>query len=405
MGSADGVYRLEITPADLAGNVGGLSTVEFVYATRVPEIEMLTPADASVVNRVSEIGVLIGDNSGEGIDFEKSKITLTDTNNANVHGILRNDGEGALTLEVGLPTDGTADGEYTVNLNLVDNLGIEAGYTRQFTYDSVPPLIVAESRPPRENRINDNRIFVEVEVTDASPVPGAGSGVDFNATTIQLQDSNGEPVAGETKDDGVKMVTFTSAELASVGVYTLTVVVADRAGNVSVPQRFTYRDEIKPPRVVSIMPPTKSRVNRLTEISTVLEDQSGTGIDFSPTGSTIELRSPNDVVVGGTVADDGVDTMTLKLIAPLLTDGSDDGVYTITVQPVDQLGVNGEVRQFTISYDTQQPRIQSVSHIDMTANVSNVKDSVRRIEAELIETGSGLDVRAFIRSVMASYGG
>ena len=390
-GSADGVYRLEITPVDLAGNVGGLSTVEFIYATRVPEIAMLTPADASVVNRVSEIRVLIGDNSGEGIDFEKSKITLTDTNNANVHGILRNDGEGTLTLEVGLPTDGTADGEYTVNLNLVDNLGIEAGYTRQFMYDSVPPLIVAESRPPRENRINDNRIFVEVEVTDASPVPGAGSGVDFNATTIQLQDSNGEPVAGETKDDGVKIVTFTSAELASVGVYTLTVVVADRAGNVSVPQRFTYRDEIKPPRVVSIMPPTKSRVNHLTEISSVLEDQSGTGIDFSTTGSTIELRSPNDVVVGGTVADDGVDTMTLKLIAPLLTDGSDDGVYTITVQPVDQRGVNGEVRQFTISYDTQTPRIQSVSHIDMTANVSNVNDSVRRIESELIETGSGLD--------------
>ena len=115
------------------------------------------------------------------------------------------------------------------------------------------------------------------------------------------------------------------------------------------------------------------------------------GLISLPTGSTIELRSPNDVVVGGTVADDGVDTMTLKLIAPLLTDGSDDGVYTITVQPVDRLGVNGEVRQFTISYDTQQPRIQSVSHIDMTANVSNVKDSVRRIEAELIETGSGLD--------------
>ena len=35
-------------------------------------------------------------------------------------------------------------------------------------------------------------------------------------------------------------------------VYTLTVVVADRAGNVSVPQQFTYTDEIKPPRIASI---------------------------------------------------------------------------------------------------------------------------------------------------------
>ena len=390
-GSADGVYRLEITPADLAGNVGGLSTIEFVYATQAPEIEMLTPSDESIVNRVPEIRVVVRDNSGEGIDFEKSNITLTNTNNADVHGILRNDDAGTLTLEVGLPTDGTVDGKYSVNLNLVDNLGAEAAYTRQFTYDSVPPTIVAESRPPRENRIIENRIIVEFEVTDTSPVVGAESGVDFDATTIQLHDANGESIAGEKRDDGVKLITFTSAELRSVDVYTLTVVVADRAGNVSVPQRFAYTDEIKPPRVISILPPAKSRLNRLTEITAVLEDQSGTGIDFSATGSSMELRNPNDMVVGGTVVNDGVDTMTLKLIDPLLADGSDDGVYTITVQPVDQLGVSGQVRQFRIIYDTQNPRVQSVSHIDMTANVSIVKDSVRRIEVELIETGSGID--------------
>ena len=393
-GSVDGVYRLEITPVDLAGNVGGLSTVEFVYATQAPEIEMLTPSNESMINRVPEIRVLIRDNSGEGIDFEKSMITLSDASGADIHGILGDDGERTLTLRLGLPTDGTVDGKYSVNLNLVDNLGAEVAYTRQFTYDSVPPTIVAESRPPRENRIIENRIVVECEVIDTSPVSGTGSGVDFDATTIQLHDSNGEPIAGEAKDDGIKTVTFTSAELTSVGVYTLTVVVADRAGNVSVPQRFTYGDLIKPPRVASILPPPKSRVNRLTEISTVLEDQSGTGIDFSATGSSMELRNPsnpNDMVVGGTVVNDGVDTMTLKLIDPLLTDGSDDGVYTVTVQPVDQLGVSGQVRQFRIIYDTQNPRVQSVSHIDMTANVSNVKDSVRRIEVELIETGSGID--------------
>ena len=61
---------------------------------------------------------------------------------------------------------------YTVKLNLADNFGVEVGYTRQFMYDSVPPTIVTESRPPRENIINDNRIVVDFEVADTSPVPG-----------------------------------------------------------------------------------------------------------------------------------------------------------------------------------------------------------------------------------------
>ncbi len=390
-GSADGVYRLEITPVDLAGNVGGVSSVEFVYVTQVPEIEMLTPTNESIVNRVPEVRVLIRDRSGEGIDLEKSTISVSDASGADVPGLLGDDGERTLTLRLGLPTDGSADGTYTVNLNLVDKVGVEVGYTRQFMYDSVAPTLVAESRPPRENIIDDNRIVVEFEVADTSPVPGAESGVDFDATTIQLHDANGEPIAGETRNDGVKLITFTSAELTSVGVYTLTVVVADRAGNAGVPQRFTYSDEIKPPRVISITPPAKSRVNHLTEISVVLEDQSGTGIDFSAAGSTIELRSPDGAVVGGVVTNDGADTMTLNLMDPLLTDGSDDGVYTISVQPIDRLGVNGDVRQFTITFDTQKPRIQSVSHIDMTQNVSHVKDPVRRIAAEFNETGSGID--------------
>ncbi len=222
-----------------------------------------------------------------------------------------------------MPTDGAADGMYTVGQPRRFN-------TRQFTYDSVPPTIVAASRLPV-----DNRIIAEIEVTDASAAGVTGSGVDFDATTIELQDSEGESVAGEKKDDGAKMITFSSAELTSAGVYTLIVTAADRAGNVGVPQRFTYRDLIKPPRVASISPPTKSRVNRLTEISAVIEDESGAGIDFSITGSTIELRGPDDVAVGGTVVNDGINTLT----DPLLTDGGDDGVYTVSVQPVDQRGV------------------------------------------------------------------
>ena len=407
-GSDDGVYTITVQPVDQLGVSGEVRQFRIIYDTQNPRVQSVSHIDmtanvSTVKDSVRRIEVEHIE-TGSGIDFERSYVQLwrhTGDERVVVPGAL--DDDGSLLwwqLDNPLARSGVDDGAYSVEVKAVDNAGNVEEKEYRLLYDTQVPVIgsVKASVVARDtleldtgNIPNDYRIMVELEVTDASAMLGTGSGVDFDATTIQLQDSNGEPIAGEKRDDGVKLITFTSAELTSVGVYTLTVVVADRAGNVSVPQRFTYGDLIKPPRVISILPPPKSRVNRLTEITAVLEDQSGTGIDFSATGSSMELRNPNDMVVGGTVVNDGVDTMTLKLIDPLLADGSDDGVYTITVQPVDQLGVSGEVRQFRIIYDTQNPRVQSVSHIDMTANVSTVKDSVRRIEVEHIETGSGID--------------
>ncbi len=47
--------------------------------------------------------------------------------------------------------------------------------------------------------------------------------------------------------------------------------------------------------------------------------------------------------------------------------------------------------------------MQSVSHIDMTANISNVNDSVRRIEAEIVDDGTGVDFDNS-HAVVARYG-
>ena len=422
-GSDDGVYTISVQPVDLRGVRGEIRQFTITYDTQKPRVQSVSHID--MTSNVSNINDSVRRveaeliETGSGIDFERSHVQLrrhTEGERVLVPGTLDYDDEMVLwwQLDNPLALDGEDDGVYSVEVKAVDNAGNVEEKEYSFLYDTQAPIIssVQASVVARDaleletgNIPNDYRIMVELEVTDAPEMQGIGSGVDFDATTIQLQDSDGEPIAGEKRDDGVKLITFTSSELTSVGVYTVIVVVADRVGNVGVPQRFIYRDQVKPPRVTSITPATKSRVNRLTEISSVLEDQSGAGIDFSPAGSTIELRSPNDVVVGGNVVNNGVDTLTLKLIDPLLADGSDDGVYTISVQPVDLRGVRGEIRQFTITYDTQKPRVQSVSHIDMTANVSIVNDSVRRVAAELVDDGSGIDFDNSFDPVMASYGG
>ncbi len=392
-GTADGVYRIEVTSVDLAGNTGSLSAIEFTYATQVPEISTLTPADNANVNRVQQVQAVLIDRGGKGIDFDLSKITLKNAAGAVISGGLKNDGKLTLTLEVVLPTNGTADGVYTTELHLVDKLGTDVDYTRRFTYDSQPPVITAQSRPPADNTLPKNLIEVEFEVTDTLPSPPgrSGSGVDFAASTVQLVGPNNATINGKKTDDGLNKITFKSDVLPSVGTYTLSVTLADFAGNSGLPQKFKYDYRIDPPRVVSISPSNKAKVNRLNRIVAKLEDFSGSGINFSSTGSTVELRDSKNLVVDGDVQNNGVDEISLTVKIPLLTDGSEDGVYTVTVQPVDNLGTIGPTRQFTITYDTLKPVIQAVSHIDFTANVSNVSALLTRVEATLSDNGTGID--------------
>ena len=157
--------------------------------------------------------------TGAGIDFERSYVQLwrhTEDDRVLVPGTLDNDGSLLwLQLENALARNGVDDGAYSVEISAVDNAGNVEEKEYSFLYDTQAPIIssVQASVVARDaleletgNIPNDYRIMVELEVTDAPEMQGIGSGVDFDATTIQLQDSDGEPIAGEKRDDGVKMI-------------------------------------------------------------------------------------------------------------------------------------------------------------------------------------------------------
>ena len=381
-GSQDGTYTIEVTPKDIAGNIAGSPTrIEFAYATISPEVASISPAHLAFVKSVSKVEATLIDHSGEGIDFDASTITLKDKDGKDVAGRQQNDASTLIWFEPSnpFPTDGTYDKEYTVSLHIVDKVGSSADYTAKFSYDSQPPKITLIT-PADKTTLKTNVVTIEISVAD-----GEGSGVDFDASTVTLQGPAGI-VNGLKTGDGVSKITYTPDKLPQTGKYTIVVTLVDRAGNSSIPLQSSFDYAIEPPRVLAVTPANKAKINQVDVIKVTLEDNSGTGLDFSPTATSIILTGPNNAEIEGATSHTG-DEITFTLAAPLATDGAEDGVYTITVTPVDNTGTTGVEKRYTFTYDTQAPDIASVTNIDMTANVSIFSGEIGRLEAVLQDAG------------------
>ena len=422
-GTADGIYAIEVTSADRAGNVADAPfQFEFTFATKAPEIDTLAPADNAIVNRVEEITAMLIDNSGSGIDFSKSTIILKGPSGERIMGTLRNDSVLTLTLETLLPTDGTVDGQYTIDFNLVDKLGTTANYTRHFLYDSQPPIITPDSRMPAESATTRNLIEVEFEVIDPAPQSnedvGDGSGVDFVASEVQLLAPDNTPIDGEKTYDGISRITFESAVLPSVGAYTLVVTLMDFAGNRGVPQTFAITYDMEKPFIEALSVVSLSRViplditgdasnvsDLLTQVTVVLGDDSA-GIDFDRT--SVQLLNLIGEAVPGALNNDSNATVWWLLDTPLSRNGDADGPYSIRVQAFDKAG-NLEDRVFTLRYDTQAPNVHSIraaqidgASIDVLFQVPTVITSpIQQLTVVFSDKdGSGMDLsRTTVRLV------
>ena len=425
-GAADGIYAIEAASADRAGNVSEAPfRFEFTFATQSPEIDILVPADNAIVNRVEDITAALIDNSGSGIDFSQSAIILKDARGERITGVLRNDGALMLTLEVSLPNDGAADGEYTIELNLVNELGATANFTRRFLYDSQPPAITGESRMPADSATNRNHIEVEFEVADPAPRTARdgveGSGVDFAASEIQLLAPDNTPIDGEKTYDGISRIAFESAAFSAVGTYTLVVTLTDVAGNTGIPQTFTITYDMEKPVIEALNVITPSRVVPLditggafnisdlfTQVEVVLGDDS-VGIDFDRT--ILQLFNPINETVPGTPNNDGNATVWWLLDTPLPRNGDADGAYSIRIQAFDKAG-NLEDSAFTLRYDTQAPTVDSIRAVQIGGDSVNVLQESTVITSRIHqltvafsdEGGSGMDLSSTTVRLVAPNG-
>ena len=135
---------------------------------------------------------------------------------------------------------------------------------------------------------------------------------------------------------------------------------ADLAGNtLTSPVEFQFFYGTREPEVIARTPAEFASVTQVTEVSAILQDHSGEGIDFDR-ASILLIAPDQSSIPGHQTIDESQSSVTWELNQPLSRDGSVDGEYTIQLLPIDRAGNSADV-EHTFVYDTLIPSIVSVT--------------------------------------------
>ena len=416
----DGSYTLSVTPRDVAGNTArGAIRYAFLLDTESPQITAPTPL---VFNQqpVTYIGsalrqfqfaFIVEDVGPAGLYLEEQTIEVLDASGANIPVAVTYDeltSQLYLALPASLPRDGSADGEYTVKISLVDKAGNRSDSEYAVVYDSKAPQlgsVMVNTDPPVE--LVPNRIAEIVESINSISVQfEEATRIDFANTQITLMGPESTNTDGVSttpsipltlEDDGVSQMTLSFLDLEQIGSYTLSVTPQDVAGNAAagaVDYRFTL--EIPLPRISSVVIggiETEAGgdvvyVNASNMIiGAFLLDPTETGLSFGSEGSYITVTEPDGTtIVPGATGSNGEDLIVWEPIT-LTSDGTTDGRYNVYVVPVDKAGRRGSTVYREFIYDTQDPEIQAAEPINLSQPVSYSSQSLTQLSFTIADIG------------------
>ena len=365
-GSDDGAYTVTLDLMDRAGNLNPISH-QFVYDTQAPTLVSTNPTDGSLrSDDITLVTARLNDLGGSGIDFAGSMLTLLDSTGTPVSGVQSNDGNRKLTLQIG---GLVADGNYTIRVEAIDRAGngSNAPFETQFTFSSGMPVVVStipKTTPAEEAFTNEplRQVSVELQSEDG--------GVD--RSTIALLAPDGTTVPGQQVRRGKLLIYRLLREFATDGsddgTYTIVVVPINSAGRQGAPQQFTFvYDTVAPeviPASIQLIVAEPGVNNSLVSVGALIEDdEPSSGVDWDNLDRswiTLDDVQRNRRIDGG-LATDEEQALLLNLSMPLASDGSQDGVYLLTIAPKDRAGNVTEAVGYPFFYDTRPPMIDTSS--------------------------------------------
>ena len=386
-GSQDSSYRIRVRLTDKAGNTQ-TEFFDIAYDTQVPAIVSTTPGENETVSALSQVSVVL--NVDSGIDFSASGVRLLRADGSEVNTQVHDNGRDTVSLALAQPLaiDGSEDGAYTIEITPVDGAN-NAGPTvqRQFFIASRMPEIRLNT--PTETRIND------LTTIDAQLFNYVGPGLDFaeSESTITVS-RNGVIVEAKPVivDEGDMRLIWTidrslSQYGSADGEYTVSVRYTDLIGE-TLTEDFILTFDSQPPTIVADSQPqfanplTTERIEVQFEVTDDFAGVQGSGFDAA--ASTFELFDVNGATVDGAQTSDGTGGFAFR--SRVLPEG---GMYTLVVTLVDRVG-NRSI-PLPLIYDAEEPTIEAVSHIELTATVSNVSEFLARVQATVSDIGTGID--------------
>ena len=395
-GTADGRYTVTITPRDKAGRQGDAVYRQFVFDTQPPEVTAASPMDLSqpvtylsAPSALAQMSVTVADVGPAEFWVEEQVMTLADAAGNTVPANLTHNETDRifLTLPQPLAKDGSEDGEYTVQVTLVDKSGNSYAAEHSIVYDTQAPHLVS-TVPADGDILTDDVSQVQATLRDAG-----GSGIDFAATTLTLVAPGGTSITGALSNDGESELTLNLNPLVEDGRYRIRVEARDRAGNgdeLRFERSFLLSRTL--PSVVSTQPVTAPAEDAFTnqKISQIeVELESADAKTDEKHLSTLRLLGPGASVIPGQQQREA-SRLTYTLARPLAQDGSEDGIYTIEFTPISPSGRSGDVQRLTFTYDTEAPELES-EDIQLVVSESGVNNSLTEIRVKLTDNQSGID--------------
>ena len=402
-GSDDGTYIIEITPTDLAGNLGVTVRRKFYLVSQTrPEIRLTTP-ETTIVNNLTTVVAELRGYIGAGIDFDASTLTVRDPQaNLITQTELEHDAVNNLliwNIKSIFPRDGSADGEYTITATFRDFVG--QSFTREFSrildtqFPGIESVQVATASRPELTTDSTTTVaegLSQIIVTFENPFDSSGSSIDFANTGVTLTNPAGQGISVNRFDDGIKVLTLDFQALTQPGGYVLSIVPQDSAGNQSAtPFVYRFRVDVPLPTVSSVLIGGKLGVivyvnGDASDIVATFADLSGAGIDLDDGGSTIAVTSATGLPVPGITTSNGTDQLTWTPIV-LPTNGSADGSYTVVITPKDKAGRQGDVTYRQFVYDTQEPRITASTPVSLIQPINYIGGTLNQFQFTVEDIG------------------
>ncbi len=411
-GSIDGIYNVSVTPIDKVGRTGKIVNRQFRYDTQAPRIIDASPIElhqpttyvgASIFRSLTQFQITIEDVGPATLDLDAQEITLHQSDGSDVSGVLTHDNSNRLyfTLSTPFPTDGSADGEYGLTVNLVDSAGNSYQTEYKVYYDSQAPTISSATlntetplnlTPYKVTKLTETVSKLTLRFVDSTRV-------DFADTTVTLTGPTGYEIPLTLTNNGVDELTANFVALTQGGEYTLSVTPQDIIGNVAkgtVPYLFSL--EFQLPELTSVkvetphqtVPLTPYEIVELTEVisSLILEFTDVMRIDIEETNVTLSGPDGESITV---TLEEGNGSQLVVRFVPL----EQNGMYSLSITPQDTLG---QVAQRSTTYqfrlDFAVPKITSVSAKTADATIALTPFEIINITETVNSIGIGFMTQA-----------